>query len=133
MKYNNFEELEAEHWCTSKYHLSAIPNWFITDGVKDLIETFDCLFVFAELAINKDVENCVYGNYPRIEVKEVKGVKEVEFYVGKVDEEGEDDKTEIPFKTCREKNSLPLGTLRFEVGYGDAEGKTHIMALMSEH
>ena len=132
MKYNNFEELENEHWATNLYHQTAIPNWFITDGVKDLIEAFDCLFVFADLATNKDVEKCVYGRYPRIEVKEVKGKKVCEFYVGKVDEEGDDDKNEIPFSTI-ESPTLPLGTLRFEVGYGDAEGKIHIMALMSEH
>lgn len=133
MKYKNFNELEDAHWMTTKYHQVDTSNWFITDGVKDLIETFKCPQVVSGLIANEDIEKGIYGRFPRIEVKEVGGMKVCAFYVGKVNEDGDDDITEKPFKVITNVPTLPLGILRFEVGLGDAEGNTHILALMSEH
>lgn len=132
MVYKSFAELEDKHWMTNQYHRVS-TNWFITDGVKDLIESFKCPQVVSGIITNEDIEKGTYGNFPRIEVKAVGGMKVVEFYIGKVNEDGDDDITEKPFKVITNIPILPLGTLRFEVGLGDAEGKTHILALMSEH
>ncbi len=134
-KAKTFQELESRNWCTNGYH-QAMPfaHWYITDGVVDLIESFDCAWAVRELFLNPDVRACTYGNFPRIEVDEDEGRRCVCFYLGKVDENGEDDLCELPFKCIEDKlKCLPVGTLRFEVGPADEEGSHHILALMSEH
>jgi len=134
-KAKTYKELEARNWCTNGYHqMFPLINWYVTDGIADLINSFDCMWMVHEFLVNKDVQNCTFGNFPRIEVENDEGKRIVNFYLGKVDEDGEDDAGEPPFKSIEDKcKCLPVGTLRFEVGHGDPEGKTHILALMSEH
>ena len=134
-KAKDYKELEDRNWCTNGYHqMFPLINRYVTDGIADFIESFDALWVVHEFLVDKDVNALTYGAFPRIEVEDDEGKRIVNFYRGKVNEEGDDDPNEHPFKSIEDKcKCLPVGTLRFEVGFGDEEGKTTILALMSEH
>lgn len=133
-KAKSFDELTSRNWCTGQYY-KVLPGCFCTDGVKDFIESFDAGWAVTEMLISPTLLMCKYGHFPYIKVADNdKGQRMVEFYYGKVDDMGEDDKNEKAFKSVEDLcKCLPVGTLRFEVGFGDPEGKTHILALMSEH
>ena len=134
-KAKSFEELEGRNWCTNGYHLyTPFPSVYITDGVKDFIESFGAGWVIDKLISSKDVRDFKYGHFPRIEVEEDEGSHIVDFFCGKVDDMGEEDTSERPFACVEDKlKLLPLGKLYFEIGVADPEGRVLIIALMSEH